>query len=144
MRQNGSGRIAPYCNTSGHSVQAVDSLKPLRELAAALVNVGMALTICSGKGPRAVIGLATMAGLGAWAAHSIGLLEGFCFWAISSWICLCKLLGAIAQVNSTGPALWGESRDPAWYGTWWFQWGMGLWLVALSAYMLMRKHRYSW
>lgn len=92
-----------------------------------------------------VIGLAAMAGLGTLAAHWIGVLEGFCLWLIGSWICLCKLLAAIAEVNSTNtPARWGESADPAWYGMWWFQWGVGLGLVTLSAYLLMRKLRYRW
>lgn len=90
----------------------------------------------------AAIAVFAATGLAALVAAKVGGTEGFCLWLILSWISSCPVLTAIAKVNSLRFSLYGEGNDPAWYGTWWFEWGVGFGLVALSVYLLRRKHSY--
>jgi hypothetical protein len=91
---------------------------------------------------KSVMAIIAATGLAAWAASQIGITEGFCFWIVACWICLCPVLGALAEVNSLSPFLNLEARDVAWYGKWWFQWGVGFSLVGLDVFLLKRKHHY--
>ena len=91
---------------------------------------------------KTTMAIIAITGLAVWAAMQIGMAEGFCFWLVMCWICLCPLLAALADVNSMGPSMYSGSRDEVWYGTWWFQWGTGAGLVALSTFLLKHKHRY--
>ena len=87
---------------------------------------------------KTVLAIICMSALAIWAATQIGITEGFCFWLVSFWICLCPLFTALANVNTLGPSLYSGLDDPVWYGTWWFQWGFGAALVGLSAFLIDR------
>ncbi|WP_136414848.1 hypothetical protein [Herbaspirillum sp. ST 5-3] len=91
---------------------------------------------------NAAIFLAVSTGVAIWVASQFGITEGFCIWLILSWVAVCPVLAAIAEVNPTGFSLSIGGGDPAWYGVWWFRWGVGFGLVALSGYLLHRKHAY--
>ena len=91
---------------------------------------------------KTALAILAVSGVMAWVATVVGVTEGFCAWLVLCWICLCPMLGALAEVNSIGPSLYYGATDPKWYGTWWFQWGFGVALAGFGAFLLKHKHRY--
>ena len=96
-------------------------------------------TIIVFKTALAIIGVS---GLAIWAVSQIGLTEGFSFWLIFCWISLCPLLSAIADVHSSGSHWRLSDQETAYYGIWWFQWGIGAAFVVLAYVFVKRKRSY--